>query len=49
MDIQLISVEALPLSYDVFVVGAESSFLEEPVIHGSFNTSEALDGIHIIL
>lgn len=49
MDIQLISAEALLLSYDVFAVGTESSFLEEQVIHRSFNISEAVDGIQIIL
>lgn len=49
MDIQLISVEALLLSYYVFTGGAGSYFLEEQVIHTSFNVSEAVDGIHMTL
>lgn len=49
MDIQLISVESLLLSYCVFIGEAGSSFLEEQVIHGSCNTSEAVDGINIVL
>lgn len=49
MDIQLISVEALLLNYCMFIGGARTSFLEEQVIHGSFSTSEAVDGINIIL
>lgn len=35
--------------HDVFIAGAECSFLEEQVLHDSFNTSEAVGGIHIIL
>lgn len=35
--------------YDVFIAGAECSFLEEQVLHDSFNTSEAVGGIHVIL
>lgn len=34
---------------DVFIAGAECSFLEEQVLHDSFNTSETVGGIHIIL
>lgn len=49
MDIQLISVEALLLSYDVFIAGAESSFLEEQIVHRSFKTSDTVDGIHTVL
>lgn len=49
MDIQLISVEALLLSYFVFIGGEGGSLLEEQVVHGSFNTAEAVDDIHIIL
>lgn len=47
MDMQLISVEALLLSYYVFIGGAGSSF--QQVIQRSCNTLEAVDGIHIIL